>query len=466
MRRVLSFVAVVAWVMPAAAQTRTRDCGPDVPRDAEGYCVMPIKPPKEKPSGGQSSVAKKKAGKEAPKTFDQLADLCEKNNLAACNEAGEYLNVGNGVKQDYFNASRYYERACMGGVGTSCNNLGVLHYGGKYFKQDKAEALKWYERACGFNDPYGCNNAGDIYFNGTDGVTADIPKGVPLLEKACDKGLHLSCVTLADAYRNETHGFPHDLTRAYQLYTKAGEEPAALNGLGLMYDAGEGRTANQPKAFGLFNKSCEAGNADGCAYVAVCYQEGRGTGVDLEKGDQFMNKACEMNQATACRMLGEKAESKSGGTGFNLSATRAFSYYLKACNGNDGKGCLAVGRMYAEGRGTDKDDKASLDAYETGCDAGEPIACNTAGEMLEAGVGVGAPDLEKAARAYDFACGGKIAHACLILGNMYVDGRGVKADRTMAQKLYAMGCDGKDEEACKKAKEPVPPPAPGGWKAQ
>ena len=57
-----------------------------------------------------------------------------------------YAN-GQGVKQDYAEAVRWYRKAAeQGHAGGQCN-LGVMYENGRVLKQDHAEAVRWYRKA-------------------------------------------------------------------------------------------------------------------------------------------------------------------------------------------------------------------------------------------------------------------------------------------------------------------------------
>ena len=54
---------------------------------------------------------------------------------------------GQGVKQDYAEALRWYRKAADGGHAGAMANLGHMYENGDGVGQDKAEAIKWYRKA-------------------------------------------------------------------------------------------------------------------------------------------------------------------------------------------------------------------------------------------------------------------------------------------------------------------------------
>jgi uncharacterized protein len=68
---------------------------------------------------------------------------------------------------------------------------------------------------------------------------------------------------------------------------------------------------------------------------------------------------------------------------------RAFKYASKACDtphrdvADAAPGCFTLGRMYLEGRGTQKDTQAAERALDTSCDVGNPDACQALANIQE-----------------------------------------------------------------------------------
>ena len=63
---------------------------------------------------------------------------------------------GQGVKQDYFEAVKWYRKAAEQGYANAQFNLGVMYYQGDGVRQDKGQAKEWFGKACdnGYQD--GC----------------------------------------------------------------------------------------------------------------------------------------------------------------------------------------------------------------------------------------------------------------------------------------------------------------------
>ncbi|WP_146113983.1 tetratricopeptide repeat protein, partial [Haemophilus influenzae] len=65
---------------------------------------------------------------------------------AQFNLGNMYYN-GHGVKQDDFEAVKWYRKAAEQGYADAQFNLGNMYYNGHGVKQDDFEAVKWYRKA-------------------------------------------------------------------------------------------------------------------------------------------------------------------------------------------------------------------------------------------------------------------------------------------------------------------------------
>jgi TPR repeat protein len=63
-----------------------------------------------------------------------------------------------GIKQDYFKALEYFQKACELNSGGGCSNLGVAYKHGNGVKQDYFKAVEYYRKACDLKNKLGCEN--------------------------------------------------------------------------------------------------------------------------------------------------------------------------------------------------------------------------------------------------------------------------------------------------------------------
>ncbi len=96
--------------------------------------------------------------------------------------------------------------------------------------------------------------------------------------------------------------------------------------------------------------------------------------------------------------------------------SKAKKYFEKACDLKYGRGCGALGDLYDDGKGVEK-------------------------------------DLIKAAYFYSKACELKESFGCGALAVLYINGQGVEKNLTKADQYISKACKLGDQEACEALKE-------------
>ncbi len=96
--------------------------------------------------------------------------------------------------------------------------------------------------------------------------------------------------------------------------------------------------------------------------------------------------------------------------------TQAKKYFEKACGLNNGGGCGALGDLYDDGKGVEK-------------------------------------NLIKAAYLYSKACELKESFGCSALAVLYINGQGVEKNLTKAAQYISKACKLGDQKACEALKE-------------
>ncbi|MDD4883970.1 tetratricopeptide repeat protein [Sulfuricurvum sp.] len=124
-------------------------------------------------------------------------------------------------REDYTQASHYFEKACENGNTDGCFNLAQMYDQGEGFSENDVKAVEYFTKACDGNDFQGCFNLGMMYANG-NGVTKNKFKAVELFDKACKGGEGNGCFNLAYAYNKGIAVNQNKLT-AMKLYGRACE---------------------------------------------------------------------------------------------------------------------------------------------------------------------------------------------------------------------------------------------------
>lgn len=196
--------------------------------------------------------------------------------------------------------------------------------------------------------------------------------------------------------------------------------------------------AERAAAIAIYERACEAGVGDACAYLGVAL-----TGADQRDAQrQAFGRACELQSATGCAHL---AYDHASGNGVPRDEALATTLYVKACDLGDAKGCYNVGLMYAEGRGVERDLARAARAYDEGCRNGSTMACTNLGWFVQHGT-AGAIDEAAAIELYRRGCDGTRCEApnllgCVNLGRALRDGIGTARDPAGAARTFERVCD-------------------------
>ncbi len=97
---------------------------------------------------------------------------------------------------------------------------------------------------------------------------------------------------------------------------------------------------------------------------------------DFSKARKYFEKACDLKYGGGCGALGVLYDD---GKGVEKNLTKAAQLYSKACDLNNGRGCDALGGLYYNGDGVKQDSKKAVALFEKACKLGYKKAC----EMLK-----------------------------------------------------------------------------------
>lgn len=90
--------------------------------------------------------------------FARNKALATKGNSAAQYSLGLMYYSGEGLRQDYGKAVKWYQKAANQGMSQAQFNLGVMYYKGQGVRQSKVKAKEFFGKACDNGQQSGCNS--------------------------------------------------------------------------------------------------------------------------------------------------------------------------------------------------------------------------------------------------------------------------------------------------------------------
>ena len=157
-----------------------------------------------------------------------------------------------------------------------------------------------------------------------------------------------------------------DYAKAIEYYSKAVEKNhiKAMNYLASMYLEGNGVKKDEVKAFELFQKAADLGNAVAMYNIGYFYSSMN----NFEQAVYWFKKATEHGDSKAINRLGMIYQSVFG------DYQTALKYYRQGTDQGNADSMYWLGYLYHEGLGVNKDDKIALEWLEKAKAKGHPHA--------------------------------------------------------------------------------------------
>jgi TPR repeat protein len=216
-----------------------------------------------------------------------------------------------------------------------------------------------------------------------------------------------------------------------RLETNA-DDTAAMALIGQLYKEGLGIKADQTEANRWFRLAADRGDPEAAFSLALAYLEGKGFGKSREKALPLLEAAGAKGHPAALYQLGMLAL-----TGDLQEPTRAAQFFQSAADAGDFDAVYALGLMYREGRGVEKDPMKASDLLKKAADARISAAEVDYAIVLFNAEGA-AKDEAGAAKYFLRAAGSNNAVAMNRLARMYVAGRGVDKNMVEAMKWHIL----------------------------
>jgi localization factor PodJL len=142
-------------------------------------------------------------------------------------EVGARFAEGEGVKQNFKEAAKWYQRSADQGFAQAQYRIGTLYERGFGLKADRAQAAVWYQRAAEQGNVKAMHNLAVLCANQTDRAP-DYASAAQWFEEAAKRGLPDSQFNLAVLYENGL-GVKRDLKQAFMwlsIAARAGDADA------------------------------------------------------------------------------------------------------------------------------------------------------------------------------------------------------------------------------------------------
>lgn len=192
------------------------------------------------------------------------------------------------------------------------------------------------------------------------------------------------------------------------------------------------------KAFKLFQKAAQLGNANAQCCVGCCFKCGYGTQVDYTEAREWYDRSSKNGCARALRHIAILYEE---GLGVNKNINEAIKWYQKAIDKDDKVSLVRMGRIYYWGKeGIPIDYSVAFNWYQKAAEAGESVAMWLLGVCYEFGTGVEKKE-EEAFKWYKKSAEKNNSIGQRRLGNCYLYGKGVEKDYQNAVKWLTKATD-------------------------
>lgn len=264
-------------------------------------------------------------------------------------EQGRRYYFGNGVAQDYAEATRWFHKAAEQGHITAQYNLGCCYRSGKGVTQNKAEAIKWFRKAAEQGDASAQYNLGCCYRNG-EGVAQDPTEAAKWFHRAAEQGhVHaqnnLQHCCNNEKKRNEAQN--PEFTQSNREATEQEDANAQYN-LGYNYFYGKGVKQDYTEAVKWFRKAAEQGLAEAQYELGICYDNGNGVSQNHTEAVKWYHKAAEQGQVDAQYRLGTCYYY---GKGVKQNYIEAIRWFHKVAKQGYDQAQYALGHCYYNGEG-------------------------------------------------------------------------------------------------------------------
>jgi TPR repeat protein len=233
-----------------------------------------------------------------------LMPLAVGGNAVAQAEIGRIYLTGQGVTQDYLEATKWFRLSAAQRNPQAQEYLGDIYYGGLGVPRDYSAAAKWYELSAQQGDGTSQAELGEQYLSGT-GVTNDYPKALVWLQKSADQGNQYGEAGLGDLYV-AGHGVEKNLSEAFKWYMLSANQgnTNSQGSIGAMYYFGFGTVQSYPDAFRWYKLAADSGEHGSQNMIGNMYYSGQSVDKNLASAYYWFKKSADQGDSEAQASLG------------------------------------------------------------------------------------------------------------------------------------------------------------------
>lgn len=398
-------------------------------------------------------------------TFEQAWQAAQNGDANAYYWLGCFYYQGEGTKQNYTEALKYFQKAANNGDAYSYAWIAKIYYYGNGCAQNYEEAFKWLLEAANAGQTVVYGWLGSVYYEGK-GCNKNYDEAIKWLKKAAENGDTRAYVGLGASYmqlkqysealpwlkkaidNNESLAFfwlgiyysfvQQNYQESYKWMKKAAESDIhdAYGHLARMYLTGMGTSQNPTAAFKWANKAVENGEIASNTDLGLMYLKGLGTERNEKEALDCFKKAASIGDSVAYSWLGEMYFK---GKGTSINEAEGFKWTKKAAETGITGSYIALGDCYEEGKGTEKDFSEAITWYKRAYDKGESNA-----PMFLCTAYYTQKDYKEAKKWAELTINQKefafVGYRILALLNIY--GLGVPQNKDKAFELIAKALDG------------------------
>ncbi len=230
----------------------------------------------------------------------QLSGSCDDGELRACMGAAYLLERHEPRSAAYGDALVLFDRACDGRIGEACVAGASQRRIGMAKKVEASDPLKLWGQACALNDPEGCSGLGQRQAQSRDSW----PLAFVSYTRACDLGFAHACSELGP-FVEQKHDPAYDGEQPAEVYLERGCDNGDPEGCYWLAERSLPKKGEPSEdTYLLLETACEGDYGDGCASLARVHLDRR-TSFDDEIASRHLDRACNNGVYESCKTLGK-----------------------------------------------------------------------------------------------------------------------------------------------------------------